>query len=55
MLQDLAFQATAAARFLQLRGSVWTDAAISAAVKDTQAYIHDAALRTFAKWVKTWM
>ena len=38
-LQDPAFRASAAERFLQLRSSVWTDAAITKAIKDTQAYM----------------
>eukprot|EP00887_Chlorella_sp_A99_P000219 scaffold13.g219.t1 len=48
--QDPAFQASAARRFLQLRREVWTDAAVAQAVRGTQAAIHDAAMRTFAKW-----
>lgn len=50
MWQDPAFQASAARRFLQLRREVWTDAAVAQAVRGTQAAIHDAAMRTFAKW-----
>ena len=49
-LQDPAFQAAAAARFQQLRSTVWTDAVVTQAVTANQAAIHDAAVRTFAKW-----
>ncbi|KAL4425322.1 hypothetical protein ABPG75_009338 [Micractinium tetrahymenae] len=50
MWQDPAFRAAAAQRFAQLRGGVWTDAAIGQAVTSIAATIHDALLRTFQRW-----
>ena len=48
--QDAAFRAAAARRYQDLRGSVWTDAGIAATVRAKQAKLHDAAMRTFARW-----
>lgn len=49
-LQEPEFRAAAAARFQQLRAGVWTDAAIAQAIRQQIAYVHDAALRSFARW-----
>lgn len=43
--------AATAKRYMELRSSVWTDDAVTQAIKATQAKIHDAAMRTFARWV----
>ncbi|GAB4821724.1 hypothetical protein N2152v2_008770 [Parachlorella kessleri] len=50
MWQEPAFKAAVARRFQQLRSTVWTDAALTDAVRNIQGYIHDAAMRSFSKW-----
>jgi len=48
-LQDPAFRAAAAQRYAQLRTGTWTDAAVSQAVTQVAAYIHDASLRSIQR------